>query len=400
MILLTVASTRKRTEECWDWSDFMTEASKRRLRLGMVGGGEGAFIGEVHRFAARLDDHYELVAGALSSQSDKAERSAQALGITRSYVDFEEMARQESEREDGIEVVSIVTPNHLHAPVAMAFLKRGIHVICDKPLTATLEEAEALYQAAEASQAQFLLTHNYSAYPMVREARAMVKAGKLGNIRSIQVEYVQDWLTEPLEQTGNKQATWRSDPAQSGIAGCMGDIGSHAYQLACFVANTQAKEVLADLSSWGEGRQLDDEANILMRFKNGAKGSLWASQVAPGNENALSLRIYGDKAGIEWRQESPNELIYSVLGEPSQRLRRGNSYLSDAAASVSRIPSGHPEGYLEAFANLYREFAEQLFTSTPNSNLPTLATGLHGMRFITATVYSSQNNCLWVPIDG
>jgi predicted dehydrogenase len=377
----------------------MTEASKRRLRLGMVGGGEGAFIGEVHRFAARLDDHYELVAGVLSSQSDKAERSAQALGITRSYVDFEEMARQESEREDGIEVVSIVTPNHLHAPVAMAFLKRGIHVICDKPLTATLEEAEALYQAAEASQAQFLLTHNYSAYPMVREARAMVKAGKLGNIRSIQVEYVQDWLTEPLEQTGNKQATWRSDPAQSGIAGCMGDIGSHAYQLACFVANTQAKEVLADLSSWGEGRQLDDEANILMRFKNGAKGSLWASQVAPGNENALSLRIYGDKAGIEWRQESPNELIYSVLGEPSQRLRRGNSYLSDAATSVSRIPSGHPEGYLEAFANLYAEFAEQLLSSTFNPDLPTLATGLHGMRFISASVLSSQRNGQWVSLE-
>uniref|UniRef100_A6VTP2 Oxidoreductase domain protein n=1 Tax=Marinomonas sp. (strain MWYL1) TaxID=400668 RepID=A6VTP2_MARMS len=376
----------------------MAEASKRRLRLGMVGGGEGAFIGEVHRFAARLDDHYELVAGALSSQQEKAERSAKELGLARSYVDFEEMARQESEREDGIEVVSIVTPNHLHAPVAMAFLKRGIHVICDKPLTATLEQAKALYQAAEDSQAQFLLTHNYSAYPMVREARAMVKAGKLGNIRSIQVEYVQDWLTEPLEKTGNKQATWRSDPEQSGIAGCMGDIGSHAYQLACFVGNTQGKEVLADLSSWVEGRALDDDANILLRYENGAKGHLWASQVAPGNENALSLRIYGDKAGIEWHQESPNELIYSVLGEPSQRLRRGNSYLSEAATLVSRIPSGHPEGYLEAFANLYSEFAEQLLTSIPNPDLPTPATGLHGMRFITATVYSSQNNGLWVPL--
>ena len=372
--------------------------SKRRLRLGMVGGGEGAFIGEVHRFAARLDDHYELVAGALSSQHDKAERSAKALGMARSYVDFEAMAQQESEREDGIEVVSIVTPNHLHAPVAMAFLQRDIHVICDKPLTATLAEAKALSQVAEASQAQFLLTHNYSAYPMVREARAMVKEGKLGNIRSIQVEYAQDWLTHSLEQTGNKQAVWRSDPAQAGLAGCVGDIGSHAYQLACFVANTQAKEVLADLSCWGEGRLLDDEANILLRFENGAKGHLWASQVAPGNENALTLRIYGDKAGIEWHQESPNELIYSVLGEPSQRLRRGNGYLSDAASSVSRIPSGHPEGYLEAFANLYCEFAEQLLTATTNPHLPTLATGLHGMRFITASVYSSQNNGLWVPL--
>ena len=376
----------------------MTEARKRRLRLGMVGGGEGAFIGEVHRFAARLDDHYELVAGALSSQSDKAERSAQVLGLARSYVDFEQMAQQESERSDGIEVVSIVTPNHLHAPVAMSFLKRGIHVICDKPLTATLEEAEALYQAAEASQAQFLLTHNYSAYPMVREARAMVKAGKIGKIRSIQVEYVQDWLTHSLEQTGNKQAAWRSDPSQAGIAGCMGDIGSHAYQLACFVGNTQAKEILADLSSWGEGRALDDDANILLRYENGAKGHLWASQVAPGNENALSLRIFGDKAGIEWHQESPNELIYSVLGEPSQRLRRGNGYLSEAASSVSRIPSGHPEGYLEAFANLYREFAEQLLSSTFNPDLPTLATGLYGMRFISASVVSSQRNGQWVSL--
>ncbi|NLQ18735.1 Gfo/Idh/MocA family oxidoreductase [Marinomonas sp. M1K-6] len=366
----------------------------------MVGGGEGAFIGEVHRFAARLDDCYELVAGALSSQPEKAKRSADALGIARHYSDFEAMAEAESKREDGIEVVSIVTPNHLHAPVAMAFLKRGIHVICDKPLTATLAEAKALYQVAEASQAQFLLTHNYSAYPMVREARAMVKGGQLGRIRSIQVEYAQDWLTHSLEQTGNKQASWRADPAQAGLAGCVGDIGSHAYQLACFVGNTQAKEVLADLSSWVEGRALDDEANILLRFENGAKGHLWASQVAPGNENALSLRIYGDKAGLEWHQEAPNELIYSVLGEPSQRLRRGNGYLSEAAMSVSRIPAGHPEGYLEAFANLYREFAAQLLLSTHHSDLPTLSTGLHGMRFITASVYSSQNNSLWVTVDG
>ncbi|NVK72231.1 MAG: Gfo/Idh/MocA family oxidoreductase [Oceanospirillaceae bacterium] len=376
----------------------MTEASKRRLRLGMVGGGEGAFIGEVHRFAARLDDHYELVAGALSSQQEKAERSASALGLARSYVDFDDMSRQESEREDGIEVVSIVTPNHLHAAVAIAFLKRGIHVICDKPLTATLEQAKALYQAAEDSQAQFLLTHNYSAYPMVREARAMVKAGKLGNIRSIQVEYAQDWLTEPLEQTGNKQAMWRSDPAQSGIAGCMGDIGSHAYQLACFVADTKAETVLADLSRWGEGRQLDDEANILMRFNNGAKGHLWASQVAPGNENALRLRVYGEKAGLEWSQESPNELIFSPIGFPRQSLRRGNSYLSDAAANTSRIPAGHPEGYLEAFANLYREFAQQLIDDTRSDDLPSLSDGLHGMRFIAASVHSSQNNGVWTPL--
>lgn len=377
----------------------MTEAKKRRLRLGMVGGGEGAFIGEVHRFAARLDDHYELVAGGLSSQQEKAERSAKALGLARSYVDFEVMAREESEREDGIEVVSIVTPNHLHAAVAMAFLKRGIHVICDKPLTATLEQAKALYQAAEDSQAQFLLTHNYSAYPMVREARAMVKSGKLGNIRSVQVEYAQDWLTEPLEQTGNKQAAWRADPAQSGIAGCMGDIGSHAYQLACFVTDTKAEKVLADLSSWGEGRQLDDEANILIRFCNGAKGHLWASQVAPGNENALRLRVYGEKAGLEWSQESPNELIFSPIGLPRQSLRRGNSYLSDAAANTSRIPAGHPEGYLEAFANLYREFAQQLIDDTRSDDLPSLSDGLHGMRFIAASVSSSQNNSLWVSLS-
>lgn len=226
----------------------------------------------------------------------------------------------------------------------------------------------------------------------------MVKAGKLGNIRSIQVEYAQDWLTEPLEQTGNKQAMWRSDPAQSGIAGCMGDIGSHAYQLACFVADTKAETVLADLSRWGEGRQLDDEANILMRFNNGAKGHLWASQVAPGNENALRLRVYGEKAGLEWSQESPNELIFSPIGLPRQSLRRGNSYLSDAAANTSRIPAGHPEGYLEAFANLYREFAQQLIDDTGSDDLPSLSDGLHGMRFITASVHSSQNNGVWTPL--
>ncbi|SBS29500.1 Glucose--fructose oxidoreductase precursor [Marinomonas spartinae] len=377
----------------------MSEVSKRRLRLGMVGGGEGAFIGEVHRFAARLDDHYELLAGALSSQSEKAKRSAESLGIIRYYTDFEVMAEEESKREDGIEVVSIVTPNHLHASIAAAFLAKGIHVICDKPLTATLVQAEELLEKAKHYQAQFLLTHNYSAYPMVREARAMVKEGQLGYIRSIQVEYVQDWLTSALEKEGNKQASWRSDPSQAGIAGCVGDIGSHAYQLACFVADTQAQEVLADLSSWGEGRQLDDEANILIRFNNGAKGHLWASQVALGNENGLRLRIYGDKAGLEWSQESPNELTFSPIGLPRQSLRRGNAYLSQAASSASRIPSGHPEGYLEAFANLYREFALQLMENTKSDVLPNLLDGLHGMKFITATVVSSKQGSEWVSVS-
>lgn len=373
----------------------MGAAIKPKLRLGMVGGGEGAFIGNVHRFAARLDNRYELVAGALSSQEERARHSADVLGIERSYKNYKEMVLQESLRSDGIQVVSIVTPNHLHAEVALAFLEKGIHVICDKPLTASLDQAEELLEKSQLSNAKFMLTHNYSAYPMVREAKEIVAHGKLGKIRSIQVEYAQDWLTEPLEKRGNKQASWRSDPSKAGMAGCMGDIGSHAYQLACFIIGSEANKVLADLSSWGEGRELDDEANILVHFHNGAKGHLWASQVAPGNENSLKIRIFGDKAGIEWEQENPNSLHFTELGHARQTLTRGQAYLSDASLECARIPPGHPEGYLEAFGNLYREFADMLLGETTYNSLPTIEDGVHGMFFIKACVESHQHGSVW-----
>ncbi|AJQ93151.1 Gfo/Idh/MocA family protein [Gynuella sunshinyii] len=371
----------------------------RPLRWGMVGGGEGAFIGEVHRWAACLDGHYQLVAAALSSDPERNRRSGMQLNIDRLYDDYHHMAQQESEREDGIQVVSIVTPNHLHADIAITFLRQGIHVICDKPMTATMEQALELKQVAESSPAAFLLTHNYSAYPLVREARHLIAQGRLGKIRSVQVNYVQDWLTADLERQGNKQAGWRTDKSQAGAGGCLGDIGTHAYQLACFMINAQADTVLADLSCWGEGRILDDEANVLIRFNNGAKGHLWATQVAPGNENNLSIEIYGDQGGLRWQQENPNELELSLFGEPTQRLTRGAGYLSDSAKSVTRTPGGHPEGYLEAFANLYREFSDCLNQQQSDSLLPDIYDGLQGVAFVYAAVNSASRGNVWTSLN-
>jgi predicted dehydrogenase len=378
----------------------------RRLRLGMVGGGQGAFIGGVHRIAARIDDRYELVAGALSSDPERSKASAAELHIApeRAYASFAEMATAEAARENGIDAVAIVTPNHMHHGPAKAFLDAGIHVICDKPMTTTVEEADELVRAVERSGLIFGLTHNYSGYRMVREARAMVETGALGAIRVVQVEYPQDWLSTRLEESGQKQASWRTDPAQSGAGGCIGDIGTHAYNLAGFVTGLELESLLADLSTFVEGRALDDNCNLLLRYQGGARGMLWSSQVAPGNENNLKLRVYGEKAGLEWHQEQPNHLHVTPLGEPPRLLTRGGAGSGESAGRVTRIPPGHPEGYLEGFANLYADLAEQISARLegrepdPGSLLvPNVKDGAEGVRFITAAVESSHRGGVWVP---
>ncbi len=373
------------------------------LKLGMVGGGQGAFIGGVHRMAARLDGHWEIVAGAFSSDPARAHASAKELGVAsdRSYGSYAEMAQAEAARDDGIDAVSIVTPNHLHGPITKAFLGAGIAVICDKPLTASLEEAQDLAATVKASKAPFFLTHNYTGYPMIRQARAMVAAGELGKIRVVQAEYVQDWLTDAIEETGQKQAAWRTDPAQSGAGGAIGDIGTHAYNLAQFVTGQTPSHLAADLASFVPGRRLDDNAHIMLRYDSGAKGMLWASQVSVGNENGLRLRVYGDKGGLEWEQENPNYLRFTPHGEPTRTLTRGGVGANDAATAVTRIPGGHPEGYLEAFATLYTEAAAVLREGGDPADtlIPGIDAGLDGMRFIDACVRSSQGNAGWVTLS-
>lgn len=376
-----------------------------RIRLGMVGGGKDAFIGAVHRIAARIDGEFDLVAGALSSTPEKSRDSGAALGLDpdRCYGSFEEMAGAEAARPDGIEAVAIVTPNHVHGTAAAAFLRRGIHVICDKPLTATLAQAAELEAAIRASDALFILTHNYTGYPMIRQARAMIEAGDLGAIRIVQVEYAQDWLTEAAETTGtNKQAEWRTDPDRSGAGGSIGDIGTHAHNLACFVTGLTVESLSADLQSFVPGRRVDDNAHVLLRFHEGARGMLWCSQVAPGNENGLRLRVYGEKGGLEWGQEDPNYLWFTPFGQPKRLLSRRGAGASDAANAVSRTPGGHPEGYLEGFANIYAGAARAIRAAQARQRapdldlLPGLEEGLAGMRFIDACIRSSRDNAAWV----
>ncbi|MBP1806571.1 Gfo/Idh/MocA family protein [Rubellimicrobium aerolatum] len=372
--------------------------AQRRLRLGMVGGGRGAFIGAVHRIASRIDDRWELVAGALSSDAERARASAGDLGIApdRAYSDFREMARAEAGRADGIDAVSIVTPNHMHADPAIAFLEAGIHVICDKPLAATPEQAERIAQAVAASKARFVLTHNYTGYPLIRQAREMVERGDLGEIRLVQAEYAQDWLTESVETGGdNKQAAWRTNPEMAG-AGALGDIGTHAFNLLSFVSGLKVEALLADLQSFGAGRQVDDNGHVLLRFDGGARGMLWASQVAPGNENGLRLRIYGTKAGIEWHQENPNVLTYAPLGEPKRIVTRGGAGLGTGGNRWTRIPPGHPEGYLEGFATIYTDAADLILGSGDGALLPGIDSGLDGMWFIGACQRSSRAGGEWV----
>jgi predicted dehydrogenase len=374
-----------------------------RIRLGMVGGGEGAFIGAVHRIASRIDDHYELVAGALSATPEKAQRSGAALGLAadRVYDDYQTMAKAEAARPDGIEAVAIVTPNHMHAGPTYAFLEAGIHVICDKPLTMSLEEARRMQAAVEKSGRVFALTHNYTGYPLVRRMREMVRAGDLGAIRLVQVEYPQDWLTEPAEKQGNKGAEWRTDPKRAGAGGALGDIGTHAFNLADYVTGLELSELAADLTSFGEGRALDDNVQILLRYANGARGSLWASQVAPGNENGLMLRVYGTKGGLNWRQDNPNTLHWSPLGQSTRIVTRGGPDSGAAAARVTRIPPGHPEGYLEGFASIYSEVAAAIKAVREGKTLPqgvefpTIADGVKGLAFIEAAIKSSKANGEW-----
>ena len=375
--------------------------SSEKIRLGIVGGGIGAFVGSIHRIAARLDDRYELLAGALSSEPKRAADSAAELGIDpkRSYASFEEMAKKEGKLKHGIEAVAIVTPNHLHCAVAKAFLEAGIHVICDKPLSSSLEDAEQIEKIVEGSGLIFAITYNYSGYPMVRHAREMVAAGKLGNIRVIQVEYAQDWLATNIEAEGQKQAVWRTDPARAGTGGSIGDIGTHAFHLAEFISGLEAKSLLADLDTFVAGRSLDDNANILLHYSNGAKGMLWSSQVASGQENALRIRLFGDKGGLEWDQEDPNYLQYRPLQETRQILTRGGPGVGEMAARATRIPAGHPEGFLEGFANLYRDIADMIEASRTGKSLTTLVPdvtdGVKGVRFVEKAVSSNAAGSIW-----
>lgn len=388
------------------------ESGNGPIRLGMVGGGQGAFIGAVHRIAARLDGEFQLVAGALSSDPERAKASGAELGLDpeRTYGSFAEMATAEAKRSDGIEAVAIVTPNHMHWPAAKAFLEAGIHVICDKPLTSTLADAKKLAALVEKSGKVFVLTHNYTGYPMIRHARDMVQKGELGEIRVVHAEYPQDWLTTKLEDSGQKQASWRTDPTKSGAGGATGDIGTHAYNLARFVSGLELDSLSADLDAFVKGRLLDDNAHVMLRFKakgggTPAKGMLWASQVAPGNENALKLRVYGTKGGIEWSQEQPNHLWYTPFGEPKRLVTRAGAGAGPAAARVSRVPSGHPEGYLEGFATIYAEAARAIRAARKKNGkpakdvvYPTIHDGVEGVAFVEACVKSSKKNAAWTKL--
>jgi predicted dehydrogenase len=365
-----------------------------------VGGGRGAFIGAVHRLAAELDGQARVVAGAMSSRPETARASAAEWFLERAYTSYEEMARAESADANGIDFVIIATPNHLHYPVARAFLDEDIHVICDKPLALTVAEGEELVRLVEAGTTLFALTHTYTGYPAVREARALVRGGQLGELRKVLVEYTQDWLMEPLERGGHKQAEWRTDPARAGLAGAVGDIGTHAANLLEFVTARRIEAVCADLSSFVAGRRLDDDANMLVRLEGGAKGTLVCSQIACGEENRLSLRVYGTRAALEWHQQEPNTLIFKPAGKPWELRRTGQPYLSAPAQAASRLPAGHPEGYLEAFANIYRGFIGDVrrvgHGQPPLRDYPGVEEGLRGLRFIAQAVASSRAGSAWM----
>ena len=377
----------------------------RKIRIGMIGGGRDAFIGGVHRIALRLDGFYELVAGSFSSNFENSIETGNKLGLAkdRIYETYQEMAVKECNRSDGIDVVSIVTPNHLHVPIAKIFAEKGIHIICDKPLAFSSAEAIELKNIIENKKLIFALTHNYTGYPMVRHAKSLIQKGDLGSIRVIQAEYPQDWLTIKAEDNGLKQAEWRTDPKRSGGGGCIGDIGTHAFNLIRFITGLEVDELSADIHTFVKGRLLDDNAQIMLRFKGTAKGAIWSSQVAVGNENSLQIRIYGEKAGLEWKQEDPNFLYYTKFGQPTQRITRGSESASKEANDVSRIPPGHPEGYLEGFANIYSDVSKELFSKINNQKhdhssdcYPTINDGIEGMRFIETVLESSKNNSKWI----
>jgi predicted dehydrogenase len=366
------------------------------IRLAMIGGGPGSMIGAVHRFAARMDNRFQLVAGAFSTRPESNRETATQLGLDsdRCYDQYETLIRAEAERQDGARVVAITTPNHLHYPIALACIDAGLDVICEKPMTISLTEAEHLAQRVTATGVRFVLMHNYCGYPLVQQARDMVHRGDLGRIRSLQVEYLQEWLSE-VPDADNKQASWRLDPKRAGSAGALGDIGTHAFQLACFISGLTPETVSAQLTCQVPGRVLDDNVQAMLRFNGGATGMLWASQTAPGFENALRIRVVGEIASLEWAQENPNELWYSPLNQPRQRITRRDDWLTARAGQSVRLPPGHPEGYLEGFANLYQALAADVATAAQGGWLPDVSTGVDGLRFIAATLRSSQNRGTW-----
>jgi len=380
---------------------FMT----RKLKAGMVGGGRDAFIGGVHRLAMRLDGKIELVAGAFSSNPEKAKLSGEDLLLDskRVYADYHTMAREESRLPAGerIDFVSVVTPNRTHVPVAKAFLEAGFNVVCDKPLAFDLDEALALREVVRKTGKVFALTHNYTGYPMVKEARELVRSGELGEILKVVAEYPQGWLIKPIEAQGHKGAAWRTDPQQAGAAGCVGDIGTHAENLGRYITGLQIEELCAEFTSFVKGRQLEDDANLLIRYKGGARGVLSASQISVGEENDLSIRVYGSKASLEWHQEDPNDLVVKYNDKPRRVYRRGNEYLSAVAKRFTRVPSGHPEAFLEAFANIYLGAARAIEAEVngqpipPDCDFPTIDDGVEGMAFIATAVESAKAGGVW-----
>ena len=386
----------------------MVHASKqgevrRPLRYGMVGGGRDAFIGAVHRMAIRLDSEAELVAGALCSDPERARDSGRELGLPadRAYGDYIEMARTEAAREDGIEAVVIVTPNHLHAPVATAFLETGVDVICDKPLTATLDEAEELVRVTRRTGRVFAVTLSNSGYPMVRQLREMIDGGAIGNIRGIHSEYVQDWLAQPIDSEGQKQAEWRTDPARAGLSAVLADIGVHAMHLAAYATGLELERVAADLFTAVAGRRLDDNANVLTRWEGGVPGTLIASQTAYGHYNDLSVRIYGDKGGLHWSGLAPEIIQFTPMGEPTRRIARGGPGTEAEAQGSSRMPAAHAEGYIEAFANFYRDSFDVIRAHRAGEQsdrarwVPMVEDGARGIKFVSAAVASSDAGGAW-----
>jgi predicted dehydrogenase len=377
----------------------------QKLKMGMVGGGRDAFIGAVHRMAARLDGRIELVAGAFSSDPAKSKASGEDLGLdpSRVYPDYETMAAAESKLPAGerIDFVSIVTPNHVHFPPAKAFLEAGFHVVCDKPMTFDLAEAKALRELVRSTGKVFALTHNYTGYPMVKEARELVRNGDLGKILKVVAEYPQGWLIQPIDADGQKQAAWRTDPSRTGASSCIGDIGTHAENLGRYITGLQIDELCADFTTFIPGRRLEDDGSLLLHYQGGARGVLYASQISVGEENNLSIRVYGTKASLEWHQEHPNELVVKYPDAPRRIYRRGNSYNSEIAKRFTRLPFGHPEAFIEAFANVYLEAARAIEAVKegkpipPDVDYPTVEDGVLGMAFIATAVASAKNGSTW-----
>jgi len=384
-----------------------TPARQRKLKMGMIGGGVGAFIGAVHRMAAALDNEIELVCGAFSSDPKKSKTSGAMLKLPpeRVYGSYVEMMVQELKlpKEMRMDFVSIVTPNHLHFAPAKLALENGFHVVCDKPMTFNLDEAKKLQRIVEKSGLVFALTHNYTGYPMVKEAREIVRGRRLGKIRKIVVEYPQGWLSTRLEAQGHKQASWRTDPKKSGASGCIGDIGTHAENLVEYITGLRINELCADLTTFVPGRKLEDDGNVLVRFDNGARGILYASQISAGEENPFHIRVYGEKGGLEWRQEEPNSLVVKWIDRPMEIIRTGAGRLGNAAKFNTRLPAGHPEGFIEAFANIYRNFALTVRCRTQGIkpkpeylDFPTVHDGVRGMAFIATVVASARKGSKWI----